>query len=440
MIRIWDGVSMMRIQKGQVKYKDRSDIICTYGINDDGKQYYFLDGEKLSNGNLVASTALVEAIDPLVVASNIGVISNDGEIVVPFENKAIKPILTNAILVEKAIPSTQSVIDAIGMRSDPLAATKLVTTPATIKEKMNAKMGFGGRFIFNDQFSEASVFDLDGENLLDNQYYSFIGLNHNKLYMSKNVVDSEIVEYSFDGDKDDEKAKSDELLDVQNVKVPADIVDKAIEDSDKVIDKVIDKKDNKFFNHDVEAEKDKEDEKGEEVEPKLTESQFHPVNLQVIEETPKEFSDSLSIKEKKIEEPKDDSNNKFIKNPDKETRVSLFEGLKLDGDSSGELSDDTNLIEDAASTISKLIKKNKEQREKLENYEDEVNDLILFKRQAFSENQKLSKEADALKKRIEKLEAELVTKNEELEKLTAQVAGKDDLVKLLADAQNLLDE
>lgn len=436
MIRIWDGVSMMRIQKGQVKYKDRSDIICTYGINDDGKQYYFLDGEKLSNGNLVASTALVEAIDPLVVASNIGVISNDGEIVVPFENKAIKPILNNAILVEKAIPSTQSVIDAIGMRRDPLAATKLVTTPATIKEKMNAKMGFGGRFIFNDQFSEASVFDLDGKNLLDNQYYSFIGLNHNKLYMSKNVVDSEIVEYSFDGDKGDEKTKSDELLDVQDVKVPADVVDKAIKDSDKVIDKK-DNKDNKFFNNDVEDENDK-DKDNENDEAKLAASQFHPVNLQVIEETPNEFNDALSIKEKRVEEP--DSNNKFIKNPDKETRVSLFEGLKLDGDNSGELNDDTNLIEDAASTISKLIKKNKEQREKIENYEDEVNDLILFKRQAFSENQKLSKEADALKKRIEKLEAELVTKNEELEKLTAQVAGKDDLVKLLADAQNLLDE
>lgn len=433
---------MMRIQKGQVKYKDRSDIICTYGINDDGKQYYFLDGEKLSNGNLVASTALVEAIDPLVVASNIGVISNDGEIVVPFENKAIKPILNNAILVEKAIPSTQSVIDAIGMRRDPLAATKLVTTPATIKEKMNAKMGFGGRFIFNDQFSEASVFDLDGKNLLDNQYYSFIGLNHNKLYMSKNVVDSEIVEYSFDGDKGDEKTKSDELLDVQDVKVPADIVDKAIKDSDKVIDNK-DNKDNKFFNNDVEDENDKDKDKdkdkdNENDEAKLAASQFHPVNLQVIEETPNEFNDALSIKEKRVEEP--DSNNKFIKNPDKETRVSLFEGLKLDGDNSGELNDDTNLIEDAASTISKLIKKNKEQREKIENYEDEVNDLILFKRQAFSENQKLSKEADALKKRIEKLEAELVTKNEELEKLTAQVAGKDDLVKLLADAQNLLDE
>ena len=30
----------MKIQKGLVKYKDRSDIVCTYGITDDGKQYY----------------------------------------------------------------------------------------------------------------------------------------------------------------------------------------------------------------------------------------------------------------------------------------------------------------------------------------------------------------------------------------------------------------
>ena len=169
---------MMQVQKGQVKYKDRSDIICTYGINDAGKQYYFLDGEKLGNGSYVASTALVEAIDPLVVASNIGVISSIGEVVVPFDNKSIKPITAEAILVEKGIPSTQSVIDAVNMRKDPLAATKLVTTPATIKDRMNARMGNGGRFVFNDQFSEASVFDLDGNNLLNNEYYSFIGLNN----------------------------------------------------------------------------------------------------------------------------------------------------------------------------------------------------------------------------------------------------------------------
>ena len=30
----------MQVQKGLVKYKDRSDILCTYGITDDGKTYY----------------------------------------------------------------------------------------------------------------------------------------------------------------------------------------------------------------------------------------------------------------------------------------------------------------------------------------------------------------------------------------------------------------
>ena len=33
----------MKVQKGIVKYKDRSDIECLYGIMDDGSQYYFLD-------------------------------------------------------------------------------------------------------------------------------------------------------------------------------------------------------------------------------------------------------------------------------------------------------------------------------------------------------------------------------------------------------------
>ena len=83
----------MKIQKGIVKYKDRNDIVCTYGITDDGKQYYFLgdtSDKKFSNGNRIASTLLVEAIDPMVKASNVGVIDEDGNIVVPFDNKSIR--------------------------------------------------------------------------------------------------------------------------------------------------------------------------------------------------------------------------------------------------------------------------------------------------------------------------------------------------------------
>lgn len=429
---------MMQVQKGQVKYKDRSDIICTYGINDAGKQYYFLDGEKLSNGNYVASTALVEAIDPLVVASNVGVISSEGEVVVPFENKSIKPITDDAILVEKAIPSTQSVIDAVNVRKDPLAATKLVTTPATIKDRMNAKMGNGGRFVFNDQFSEASVFDLNGNNLLSGQYYSFIGLNNGTLYMSKNTVDSEIVEYKLV--KEEPKASSEELLDVKEVKVSPAVIDNAMQPAvtaPPVVEPapvappvpatpvvpVIP------------------------VAPEVAEDdkQFHPVNLQALETT-SEFVDG-DIKDKDDEKGKEPENIFIPKKPEKETRVSLFEGLKFDNEpedsSKIELNKNENsdtIFDDTATMLSKLIEKNKEQREKIISCEAKIDDLVSFKRQAFDENQSLVKENEKLKERIKELEKELNSKSVKLENLNAQVAKKEDLAKLLADAKNLLDE
>ena len=191
----------MKIQKGIVKYKDRSDIVCTYGITDDGKQYYFLDEndeKRFANGNRIASTALVEAIDPMVKASNIGVIDENGNVVIPFENRSIRPISNDLVLVELANPVSSSVIDAVKLKSDPLTATKLVSTPALIKDKLNKKMGSEARYIFNDQFSEATICDINGNNLINNQYFSFIGMDsvNKKLYFSKNTPDSDIVEYS----------------------------------------------------------------------------------------------------------------------------------------------------------------------------------------------------------------------------------------------------
>ena len=92
----------MKIQKGMVKYKDRNDIICIYGVTDAGKTYYFLnnDGKSFANGNYVASTELVEAIDPMYKASKVGVIDSEGNEVIPCENKGVKPITDDVILVE----------------------------------------------------------------------------------------------------------------------------------------------------------------------------------------------------------------------------------------------------------------------------------------------------------------------------------------------------
>lgn len=434
---------MMQVQKGQVKYKDRSDIICTYGINDAGKQYYFLDGEKLSNGNLIASTALVEAIDPLVVASNVGVISSNGEIIVPFENKSIKPVNDVAMLVEKAIPSTPSVIDAVNMRKDPLAATKLVTTPATIKDRMNAKMGNGGRFVFNDQFSEASVFDLDGNNLLDGQYYSFIGLNNGILYLSKNTIDSEIVEYKLVKDE----PKQEEILDVQDAKVAASVINNAMQPQPSVatppvvppaqvpVAPVV-------APATAPAPAPVVPEAPEKVDT-APEKELHPINFQSLNTT-SEFKDDVAEEK----EPENTFIPKKLERPEKETRVSLFDGLKFEDEDSKETKQDSSkkdensetIISDTAALLTKLIKKNKEQREKLAANETKINELLTFKRQAFDENQALSKENEDLKKKIKELETELDNKSDKLENLNAQVAKTDDLAKLLADAKSLLDE
>ena len=224
----------MQIQKGLVKYKDRSDIVCTYGLTEEGRQYYFLDNTSMSNGNIIASTVLVEAIDPVVVASSVGVIDANGEVVIPFENRSIKPVMDGLVLVEIANSTTPSVVEANSLKSDPLAATKLVTTPATIKDKINAKMGAEGRFIFNDQFSEATICDYSGNNILDNQYFSFIAIKNNEtLYLSKNTVDSPVLEYSIPNRMF--VAQSEIPLDVQNTDVTQETIDVAMNASEQQV-------------------------------------------------------------------------------------------------------------------------------------------------------------------------------------------------------------
>ena len=226
----------MQIQKGLVKYKDRSDIVCTYGLTDEGRQYYFLDGNTLANGNIIASTVLVEAIDPVVVASSIGVIDSLGNVVIPFENKSIRLINDDLLLVERANSTTPSVVEAISLRSDPLSATKLVTTAATIKENMNSKMGSEGRFIFNDQFSEATICDINGNNIIDNQYFSFIGMKNNEsLYFCKNIIDSDVLEYSLvDRTFIASEVDNSWELDVNNTEVTQDLIDVAMAVEEKV--------------------------------------------------------------------------------------------------------------------------------------------------------------------------------------------------------------
>lgn len=442
---------MMQVQKGQVKYKDRSDIVCTYGCMEDGKQYYFLDGEKLGKGRIVASTALVEAIDPLVLASNIGVIDSDGNVIIPFENKAVKPIGEDAMLVEVSKPVTQSVIEAAGMRRDPLAATKLVTTPAAIKEKINAKMGPNGRFLFNDQFSEATVYDLDGNNLLDNKLYSFIGYNNDVLYLAGNTVDTDVVTYSLKEAEvtpeevvlEEENTPDVENLDVKSLAVPKEEIDAAMdearENNEEDLLHPVDFKETLVENNDFPEETVEESTE----EENDTNNDFSEKEEKIVipeSVVPAVETKRVSLfknKAREIEEANDQE-------ADVDDSHSLFTGMSLSNDDNDiDLGD--NIIEDTAEVMSSLISQNKEQKEIIASQDEQIESLMKFKRKAFEENRTLVESGEALRKKVRVLEKENDRLNDTVSRLEAeisalkgQVAGKGDLAKLIADAKNLL--
>ena len=128
------GVFMMQVQKGNVEYAGRNDIVITYGQLEDGKQYYFIDGGDLGNGNYIATTNLIEAISSKNEPKNLGVINREGVEVIPFENKSIKIVKDKYLLVVLANPINQSVIDValekekVKNSVDSLATSGLITT------------------------------------------------------------------------------------------------------------------------------------------------------------------------------------------------------------------------------------------------------------------------------------------------------------------------
>lgn len=52
-----------------------------------------------------------------------------------------------------------------------------------------------GKFILNDLLSEGTVYTLDGKNIFDNQYYSFIGMTDDSFYCSTNVPESSVDQF-----------------------------------------------------------------------------------------------------------------------------------------------------------------------------------------------------------------------------------------------------
>ena len=551
----------MQVQKGIVKYKDRSDIVCTYGVTDDGKQYYFLDGNVASNGNIVATTVLVEAIDPVVGSSSIGLIDPNGNVVIPFENKSIKVINDNILLVEKANSTTPSVVEANQLRSDPLAATKLVTTPATIKERINGKMSGEGRFVFNDQFSEATICDVNGNNLVNDEYYSFIAIKNDEIiYMSKNVVDSPVMEFSISNGVVVESANTEnnilDSLDVSQTDVSQDTIEEAmsvnensgfgssditakdfeaissLDEGDSLEENVVEEEkeeqvveeddasdtdipDELVINTTEEVETATEEDSSLNVENEVTvedavsevESEIPVVNAddeETVEETESvlenvvsdsevtssdelvafDFGDNINyssvvtneVNEKEEDDSLEISDSLLDKNIDlfsNDISDDVFAESKLHVDkiiNDSEMdynfdysigSSKDTIIEDVASAMSNLINLNRNQKQKIMAYEEKVDEIASVHKRVVEKARSQARDIELLKSKIKnyetmvaKLEAKVQSlenkvydqerlisnQSSELEALRPQIEGKKELVKILADAQVLLDQ
>ncbi len=306
---------MMKIQKGIVKYKDRSDIVCTYGTLEDGTNYYFLDfgsDYKLPNGNIIASKELVEAIDPMYAASHIGVIDENGNEVIPFRNRMIRHVAGEVLLVEIAEPVSDGVKDAIEKRESSMA-TSLVSTSALIKDRLNEKMAGNGKFLFNDLFSEATLYDLNGNNLLGDKYYSFITQVGDKYFLSKNVADAPIDEYPAATTQE----VTETPLDVSEVVVPTNLVEDALEGVSEAPTTVENKEDEleeepipQTTNEDVvvPAVEEVVKEPVEQVQEEVQTEETTPVEVPVapVEEAPVETPVEEPVKEETVVEEKEE--------------------------------------------------------------------------------------------------------------------------------------
>ena len=184
--------------KGKIStYKGMSDLYCNYVTITTGntqETYYQLNNRNLDNDFLIASPLLKEAIDPEIPKTSLGLISKQGNIIIPFENRDIRIIDDKYLLVIRNIAQTKTVLDAIASRDDPNAATRMVDTDNNIKDRINKETHGTGKFLLNDRFSEGTLYTIDGKNILDNKYYSFICMTDDSFYCSVNVADSPIVE------------------------------------------------------------------------------------------------------------------------------------------------------------------------------------------------------------------------------------------------------
>ena len=440
---------MMKIQKGLVKDQGYPDVVCSYGTCDNGAIYYFIENGTLSNGNIIATTNLKEAIGHAQNTS-LGLINSNGDILIPFENRILRIINNDLLLVERNNPVSQNVVDAMRDRADPLAANKLVTTAADIKDRMNAKMGRDGKFLYNNQFGEASIFDINGNRVID-EYYSYIAMDDDTIYYSKNMKDDPIFEYSIHApiQNNNQNIDNNTLNEVSSQNnMPLNVADTGV--TKEEIDKEFAKEvvvpvaiHTETVNHDSinpdtgvdssvqsHLEVQSNEQTQDQVENKdvsfndtssdIDDKSSNSLNLEADINALKDTFNDFSL-EKKIK----DNDNKFHEEEKKKFDFSSFKKDTIINDNINSVFDNKyepdTVIENANNVMKKLIKQNKSQK-----------DLILDKNSKIesleNENQLLTNQCEDMGNKNEELERKVLRYEEIVKKYATKITALSEKV------------
>ena len=292
--------------------------------------------------------------------------------------------MDDILLVEPAEAVSENVKEAIKLRTDPLSATRLVTTPAQIKEKINAKMSTEGRYLYNDQFSEVTVCDVNGNNLVNNEYYSFIARDKDKLFMAKNNADTDVLEFSISNKKFVEDAK-EETITPEAVPVSESVVEDVpyefnfVYDNEDDLGEEIsipveenDIADNFSFNEITSETPQEEVDTGEEVVEEIKNDNDESDLERRLNELNEKFTNMNSYisqyepKSEKVTTPEDrfDDSEVQIDSIDKYADEDEF-GSDYNDVDDNTISEEDTTYSDAANVIRSLMQNNSEQKEEL---------------------------------------------------------------------------
>lgn len=342
--------------------------------------------------------------------------------------------MDDILLVEPAEAVSENVKEAIKLRTDPLSATRLVTTPAQIKEKINAKMSTEGRYLYNDQFSEVTVCDVNGNNLVNNEYYSFIARDKDKLFMAKNNADTDVLEFSISNKKFVEDAK-EETITPEAVPVQ----ESAVEDIPYEFNFVYDNEDdlgeeisipveendiadNFSFNEITSETPQEEVDTGEEVVEEIKNDNDESDLERRLNELNEKFTNMNSYisqyepKSEKVTTPEDrfDDSEVQIDSIDKYADEDEF-GSDYNDVDDNTISEEDTTYSDAANVIRSLMQNNSEQKEELNRTNEELNI-------AKEELDKVKASRKALSEKYKSQTRELETRNDEIRDLRATVS------------------